>query len=346
MRVGMRTRDLSPERLRFLRQIGITDILIDPSEMTDAETLNFTGETAPSHDELRATKDTLESYGLRFHAIHSIPISTYDDIMFDRPGKDDQLETLARLVRTLGDIGVPVLGYKWMAVDVQRTNDSKPVRGDANATAFDVNHSDIVPGETTADVTEADLWENYAEFVETIVPVAEEAGVRLAVHPADPPVFETLGGIPSLFRSVDHFERAMELSDGPYHGIKLCLGCFSEMGVNVYDAVRRFVQRDRVGIVHFRDVVGTVPKFHETFVDDERSNYYEYRMLRTLEDAGSRGTLLPDHVPAVEGDELWDPIGDENSMPTPKGGPRARAFTAGYMQGLLKSVTADRNADG
>lgn len=174
--------------------------------------------------------------------------------------------------------------------------------------------------------TEAEFWENYEYFLTNVLPVAEEAGVRLALHPVDPPVIKSLGGIPRLFRNVENFERAMELVPSENHGLKLCLGCFSQMGEDVSEVLRRFGARDQIVFIHFRDVVGTVPRFHETFVDE--GNFDTIEAVRTLYDIGFDGVVIPDHVPKMAGDDDWRH--------------RARSFTVGYLRGVVDSVESEQ----
>ncbi|MFB6173087.1 MAG: mannonate dehydratase, partial [Halobacteriales archaeon] len=172
---------------------------------------------------------------------------------------------------------------------------------------------------------EATMWDRYEAFLEAILPVAEEAGVRLALHPDDPPTFERLEGIPRLFRDFEAFQRAMELVPSEAHGLKLCLGCFSEMpDTDVEAVIRHFGERDQIVFVHFRDVEGTVPSFAETFVD--AGNFESTAAARALVDVGFDGAVIPDHVPAVEGDTEW--------------GHRARGYTVGYLAGVLDSAGA------
>ncbi len=158
-----------------------------------------------------------------------------------------------------------------------------------------------------------------------MIPVAEAAGVDLALHPVDPPVLESLGGIPRLFRNVENFEKSMDLVPSDNHGLKLCLGCFSQMGEDVTDVIRRFGERDQIVFVHFRDVVGTVPEFHETFVDT--GNFDTGDAVRTLHDIGFDGAVIPDHVPKMEGDDDWRH--------------RARGFTVGYLRGVIDTVRSE-----
>lgn len=336
VRVGVRTRSLSTQRLRYIRQLGATDIFVDhadteeePDDFNDqdgAETIAVGPDQIPSVRELEAAKSRIEQAGFSFTGIQSLPYSMYGDIMFGREGADEALEQITTLIRNLGEAGVPILGYQWnpRSVVPMRTSPVE-TRGGAETTAFDYdeleNPDDLAPGLERA-YTEEEFWENYQHFLETVLPVAEEAGVDLALHPVDPPVLESLGGIPRLFRNVENFEKAMELVPSDNHGLKLCLGCFSQMGEDVTDVLRRFGERDQIVFIHFRDVVGTVPKFHETFVD--RGNFDTVEAVRTLQEISFDGAVIPDHVPKMCGDDGWRH--------------RARGFTIGYLRGVIDTV--------
>jgi mannonate dehydratase len=339
VRVGVRTRDLSEPRLRFIRQTGATDVFIDhadteeePDEFNDREgedTLAVGRNAIPTVAELEAAQERIEDHGLHLAGIQSLPYSLYGDIMFDREGATEALDQITTLVRNLGEAGVPILGYQWnpRGVVPMRTSPVE-LRGGAVGTGFDldeIENPDELPPGIDREYTEAEFWENYQRFLERVLPVAEEAGVDLALHPVDPPVVESLGGIPRLFRNVENFEKAMELVPSDNHGLKLCLGCFSQMGEDVESVIRRFGERDQIVFIHFRDVVGSMPKFHETFVDE--GNFDTTAAVRTLSDVGYDGVVIPDHVPELVDDDDWRH--------------RARALTVGYLRGVIDSVATE-----
>ena len=147
----------------------------------------------------------------------------------------------------------------------------------------------------------------------------------MALHPDDPPVDASLGRVPRLFHGFDCFRKALETFDSPMHGLNFCHGCWSEMkaGEGVLDAIRHFGSRDRSFYVHFRDVQGGIDDFTECFLGDGNCDPVE--TIRTLKDVGFRGFLIPDHVPQMEGDEGWNH--------------RGRAWTVGYIRGLLDAVS-------
>lgn len=336
--VGFRTRWLNDERLRFMSQIGVEDIFIDvisPGYEEDAfpdaitsegvEHLELSPDAIPTVDELVELRERFTDFGLNFAGIHSLHYGMYGEIMFDRPGCDQQIEAIKTLLRRLGSAGIDTLGYQWnpRGVVPMRTETGAAVRGGATATRWneaDLEPIEAPPGELERTYSEAECWDYYERFLETILPVAEEAGVRMALHPADPPVYEEIGGVPRLFRSVESFERAMAAVSSEAHGLKLCLGCFSEMGEDIPAVIHRF--GDDIVFVHFRDVIGTVPDFTETFLDE--GNFDPIEAMEALRDVGFTGPVLLDHVPHVEGDTEWRH--------------RSRAYGAGYLRSLIEGV--------
>lgn len=336
--IGFRTASLSASRLRFIRQVGGRHVFLDhssvdeePAEFLDADGVatgvTIDGDVIPSVAELREAKNRIEDAGLSLGGIHSLPYSLYGPIKLGTGRADERIEMVTQLVRNLGEVDVPILGYQWnpRGLVPMRTRSDKPIRGGAEATEFDLDALDdpfAVADPVDREYSEAELWANYERFLEAVVPVAEEAGVRLALHPVDPPGIEQLGGVPRLFRNVEAFERAMAMVPSDAHGLKLCLGCFSQLGEDIPALIRTFGERDQIVFVHFRDVSGTVPRFHETFVDE--GNFDEVAAMAALRDVGFRGAVLPDHVPAMEGDTPW--------------GHRANAYTAGYLRALVRSL--------
>lgn len=339
LRVGVRTRTLSDDRLSFCKQIGVDDVFLDHrdshgdvfvdagADFDEAATVPIDEGVVPSVDDLIRLKERAADAEIRLLGIQSLSYNVYGKIMLGIDGKDEQLETITTLIRNLGEADLPILGYQWnpRGVVPMRTS-NRPIRGDAMGRTFDIEELDDpyepLP-ELERDYTEADFWENYEAFLEAVLPVAEEAGVRLALHPADPPTVEQIGGIPRLFRSFEAFKRAMDLVPSPNHGLKLCLGCFSEMpDTDVAEVIRYFGERDEIVFVHFRDVIGTWPSFTETFIDDEASNFDPLTMIQALRDVEFSGVIVPDHVPPIIDDTDWHH--------------RGRAHAVGHLNGLLR----------
>ena len=171
-----------------------------------------------------------------------------------------------------------------------------------------------------------EVWANYRWFMERMLPVAEEAGVLMGLHPCDPPI--TLGGAARIFCSVKDMERMVEVNSGsPSAGVQFCVGTFGEMagpegrGENIPATVRQF--GDRITGVHFRNVSGPLPKFHETFMDN---GYIDMpAVMDALVEVGFDGIVVPDHVPAFAEEKRIGPMGVSG---TP--------MCVGYIRALLK----------
>lgn len=329
-RVGVRTHSIADERIQFLKQIGVEDVFVDHIGVNDRSTdVSLARGHAPSVTNLVEARRSVEDLGVRFAGLHTIGRTVYDDIMFGREGADEQLETIKTLIRNMGQAKIPVLGYQWNPADVPaRTSRTARVRGGAKAEAYDASnlrdpYESI--GELDREYTEEEFWDNYERFLGEVLPVAEEAGVQMAVHPADPPTAEQLGGIPRLLRNFENFKRAMKIVPSENHGLKLCLGCFSEMTeTDIHEVLRYFGERDDIVFVHFRDVMGTWPAFTESFIDDDSTNFDELEAMQTLREVGFDGVVIPDHVPDIEGDTEW--------------GHRGRAHATAYLKGLIRCV--------
>lgn len=171
--------------------------------------------------------------------------------------------------------------------------------------------------------TEEELWDNYTYFIRKVVPVAQDAGVYIGIHPDDPPVYD-LGGVPRcIFGTFDGYVRALEIADSPNIGVCFCVGSWIEggerTGKNVNDAIRHFAAQRKIFKVHFRNVSAPLPEgFIETFPDD---GYVDMtQVLQTLHDSGYTGALMSDHLPNM--------IGGRRS---------AESFALGYMRGLIQN---------
>ncbi len=317
MRVGLgQFKELTDEKLAFIKQIGADDFLMN--------TPNLPGDQQWEYEDLAALKKRADDAELRLMALENVPLKFYDKVMLGKPGRDEQIEHMCTTVRNMGRAGIPTLGYHWVPNFVWRTPNMATLRGGARSTRFDLAEHD--PSELTHGrvYTPEEMWENYVYYLKRILPVAEEARVRLALHPDDPPV-TGLGGISRIFSSFEGFKRGMDTFDSPMHGLDFCMGCWSEMGghENVLKGLRYFVPQGKIIYIHFRDVTGTAKRFHENFIDAGQVDTVE--VVQVLKKLGFDGFMIPDHVPHVIDDTTW--------------GHRGRAHAVGYMQALIQAVT-------
>lgn len=315
--------ELTHERLTFARQIGVSGVQMNTPLLPDEKGYW-------EYEDLRRLRERCESYGLRLEALENVPRWFYLKAMLGLPGRDEQIENYRTTIRNLGRAGIPLLGYHWMPNGVWRTPNVSG-RGGATVTAFDSAKIDAAPlmaGERELDILNGQrvsaeaMWANYAYFMQAVLPVAEEAGVRLALHPDDPPVPE-LGGIARLFFGAEGFIKAMEaIAPSPNHGLDFCMGCFSEMGPGVIEAIRYFGARGKIFYVHFRDVQGCVPLFQECFLGEGNVDVID--AMRALKEVGFNGFIIDDHVPHLIDDSHWNH--------------RGHAHATGYIQALVEAV--------
>ena len=272
--------------------------------------------------------------------METLPAHWYNEIVLGSEGCDRQIRHFQNSIRAAARAGIPVLGYCWNVHGVWRLG-SAELRGGAHGTAFDLETADVQLTHGRR-YSEDELWRNYERFLAAVLPVAEAEGVSLAMHPNDPPV-ASRGGIPFLFRNRRNFQRAMDLVPSPNHGLTLCLGCWSEMGEDVVDVIRDFGAQGKLFYAHFQAVKGAVPRFHETFVDEgDYGGSDAWQVLCALDRAGFGGVMIPGHVPQMEGDEEWRTSASYQHTPFqhPMGGYRARAYTIGYLKGMLRGLRA------
>lgn len=273
-------------------------------------------------------KSRFEDVGLNLQAIEGlIPM---DEMKSGGPGREAELEQFCEVIRNMGALEIPVLCYSWMVFFTwARTSFSTRGRGGALVSAYDHSLTQRAPGANALRITEDKLWETYQYWLERVVPVAEKAGVRLTLHPDDPPLSPVMG-VSRIFGSTANYDRAMAMIESEANAICFCQANFSLMAgpERVPELIRKF--GPRIGFVHFRDVAGTAEHFTETFHDEGHTDMFA--CMQAYRDVSFTGPIRPDHAPAMEGDPNINP-GYEAL---------GRLYAFGYMRGLLEGVDGTR----
>lgn len=278
-------------------------------------------ETAESLPLLKAMQERYEMAGFSLKVLEPAPLN--QKIKMNLPGRDEEIERMIRLIRHMGQLGIEVLCYNFTAhFNWVRTRFDVVERGGALVTGY--CHADLDQSVVTQDgvVTREALWENLAYLQKAIVPEAERAGVRLALHPDDPPQPE-IQHIGRILTSADAMERAVNLCPSPYAGITLCQGTFRMMGEEIVPIIHRFGRLGKIYLIHFRDVRGDRDAFHETFHDNGITDMAA--CIRAYDEVCPDCYIRVDHVPTMAGEENQRP-GYESL---------GRLFAIGYLKGLL-----------
>ena len=308
--------ELSHEILTYASQLGVPNIIVHTPELR--------GDGYWEFQDLLHMRTLVDSYGLTLYAIENMPRNFYDRIRHGLPGRDEQVEKVIKTVQNMGRAGIPVLGYDWILVGVWRTEYSPTGRGGARVSKYDHEQAKNAPLFEHGEFDDDTMWDNFSYFLKAVVPAAEEAGVKLALHPDDPPV-PSIRGTARIFRSTAAYKRVIEIVPSPSNVLEFCQGTVSEWcqtPEEVYEAIRYFASRDKIAYVHFRNVRGVVPKFEETFIDEGKVDMLE--AVKAYKESDFDGVLIVDHTPGIIGDTRW--------------GHRGRAYGIGYMKALLKCV--------
>jgi mannonate dehydratase len=332
IKIGTYAQNPTAENMLYLRQLGVKWIT--------------SGDAAPKTSTVEGftrIRQAWESGGFKVFnesartgpngAIINVP-----EIVLNLPGRDRKIEEYLNYLRYLSKAGIHYMTYGFEGNGNWRSGQATVPRGytasdcDLASPTLQGGWGGITYKEPLSHgrvFSREEIWENFTYFIKRVVPVAEESGVRIGIHPDDPPQ-PMLAGVPRLFTSFDAYKRGLEIANSPNVGICLCVGTWLEggprMGADPVEVIKHFGAQKKLFKIHFRNVTAPLPHFTETLMDD---GYYNmYRVMEALVDIDFDGLVIPDHIP-----ELGSPAGG----PSP-----GLAYSIGYLNATLKAAQSNR----
>ena len=268
--------------------------------------------------ELTKLRQEIEAAGLILEAIENLDPAHWHDILLDGPQRPQQIEKVKTIIRRMGEAGIPVLGYNFSLAGVCGRVTTPSGRGGALTLGMDgpaedqpvpngviwnmIYDQNAAPG-TLPPVSHKELWRRLERFLEDVIPVAEQSGVRLAAHPDDPPM-PAMRGQSRLVYQPHMYQRLLDAVPSRNNALELCVGTIAEMTEGtVYDAVDTYSQQGKIAYIHLRNVVGKVPHYRETFIDE--GDVDMIRILSILQRNHFDGVVIPDHTPQMSCPAPW-----------------------------------------
>jgi mannonate dehydratase len=348
--LGLYRHMLTRENFQFARQAGATHLVAhlvdyfpgDRGGKNDQPTGTDSGwgragdpNRLWTTEELAALRRDVNEAGLELEAIENFDPAHWHDVLLDGPRKREQLENLKLMIRHVGEAGIPIIGYNFSIAGVCGRVRGPFARGAAVSVGMDgpldtpmprgmawnmVYDEQAAPG-VAVPATHEMLWQRLAEFLDEVIPVAEEVGVTLAAHPDDPPM-PTMRSQPRLVYQPDMYQKLLDLRPSGANALEFCIGSLAEMTEgDIYEAIDRYSKQGKLAYVHFRNVRGKVPNYRETFVDE--GDVDMVRVLRILQTNEFQGVLIPDHTPQMTCGAPWH---------------AGMAYALGYMRGAMQAI--------
>jgi len=313
---------LDEAAMRRLKQIGINHIASGGPPIPWQES------------RIRSIMDTLKSGGL---TLGNLMIDGFPNTLYGRPGRDEEIEKVRQSIRAAGRVGLPVIEYNFYAHRAVEGYYEETGRAGAGLTAFDYDRiKGLAPLAEEGAHTLEEMWRNITYFLKAVVPVAEESGVRLALHPNDPPAPLSRGS-EQIMGSVEGWKHLIEIVPSKSNGITFDCGVTREMGQNPVEVCRYFGERDRINHVHFRNVQVRVPneKYTEVFLDDGQINMFA--VMKELVRQKYPRLVYPEHPRGLDADRVLAGFGSGY----PGGGAYVGyVYNVGYTRAMLQAALA------
>lgn len=282
-------------------------------------------------DDIRSRVETYKAAGL---TLYNLMIGGFNDAIYARPNRDEVIDKVKQSIRAAGKAGLQVVEYNWYAHRAMEGYYEETGRAGAGLTSFDYQRmKDLPPLPDEGAHTLDEMWTNIAYFLKAVVPVAEQSGVRLALHPNDPPAPLSRGS-QQIMATVAGWKKLVGIVDSPANGITFDCGVTREMGEDPIEVCRYFAGRKRINHVHFRNVLVTKPyeKYSEVFIDEGLVDMFG--VMKELVKQKYNGTVYPEHPRALDYDRERGPI---RGYPG-GGGYTGETYNVGYARAMLQAA--------
>jgi mannonate dehydratase len=284
---------VTEEVIRSVTQIGVRHVLSG-------------GPPIPwSASQLQPIADKLKDFGV---TLGNLMISGFPNTLYGRPGRDDEIDKIRQSIQAAGKIGIPVIEYNFYAHRAMEGYYGETGRGGAGLTGVDEDRMSGLPSlPDEGSHTLVEMWANITYFLKAVIGVAENADVRLALHPNDPP-FPISRGSQQIMATLDGWKHLIEIVDSPANGITFDCGVTQEMGEDPIAVCRYFGSRDRINHMHYRNphVIKPYVKYDEGFIDEGDVNMFA--VMRELVKLKYARELYPEHPRALDYDRARGPI--------------------------------------
>lgn len=274
--------------MRKIKQLGVDHVLTGGPQTPWTE---------------KSLSDVMDQYKAEGLTVINMMIGGFDNVIYGRAGRDEEIRKVEDSIKAAGNVGLPVVEYNFYAHRFVDGYYNTVARGGAGTLSMDYNRAkDLLPapGEGKGQTAEM-MWDNLTWFLRAIIPVAEKAGVRMALHPNDPPV-PISHGHAQIMATFNDWKRLTSIVDSPSNGMTYDCGVSREIGEDPLEVLHWLGSRDRINHIHYRNVVVTTPslQYEEVFFDEGQVNMYE--VMKEIFRLGYKFGLYPEHPRALDYD--------------------------------------------
>lgn len=318
------SRDADAVQMRKIKQIGVDNVLMGGPEIPWTES------------GLREIMDRFKAEGL---TVINMMIGGHPNTIYGREGRDEEIQHIKDSLIAAGAVGLPVVEYNFYAHRLLGGYYEVEARGGAGTTAFDYERGKNLPNDPKLGEPQTSemLWNSLTYFLEAVIPVAEKAGVRMALHPNDPPI-PVSHGHAQIMATFDDWKRLLDIVDSPSNGMTYDCGVSRETGEDPLKVLEYLASKDRINHMHYRNVTVQTPyvKYQEVFFDEGQVNMFA--VMREIVKSGYKYGVYPEHPRGLDYDKEHE--GGIKGMYPGGGGYTGLAYNVAYTKAMMQAVSS------